>query len=181
MAPCNFKNTNSTTDLYFKKNPYQLFVHSMFRNIYCKCIDSMLLILTLLENEFSPTGTLHIRKRLLINGYFQTVNQSTRNGHYVLASLDGCLVIQRIPHIRELTFAMIKSQLQHIVNATHQPYIYSKHQPIQSRLFSTFKITCTTKPNKSHYQSIYNIFWSLQVKPVKSVKYLYLVVIRKCY
>ena len=100
---------------------------------------------------------------------------------YVLASLDGCLVSQRMPLIQELTFAMVESQLQHIDNATHQPYIYPKHQSIQSRLFSAFKITCTTKLNKSHHQSIYNIFWSLQVKPVKSVKYLYLAVIRKCY
>ena len=72
-----------------------------------------------------------------------------------MASLDGCLISQRIPHIRELTFAMVEGQLYHIVNALHQPLIKPIHQFIQSRLFSKFKITCTTKPNKFHDQLIY--------------------------
>ena len=43
MDPFNFKIANTTTDLYYK--------------IYCKSLDSMPLILALLEHKFPPTGT----------------------------------------------------------------------------------------------------------------------------
>ena len=85
MDLCNFRGINSTTDLYLMKTSWQLLLHSMFWKIYSKSLDSMPLILTLLENVFSIKGTLQqlcIRTRFVINGYFQTVNKSTGNSHY---------------------------------------------------------------------------------------------------
>ena len=38
---------------------------------------------------------------------------------------------------------MFESQLYHIVNAIHQPYINPTHRSIESKLLSQFKITHT--------------------------------------
>ena len=74
-----------------------------------------------------------------------------------------------MPHIGELTIAMIKRQLHYRVNAAHQPYINATHQFIQSILFSKLKITRTTKPNNKNHSSpqpciIDNMLWLLQRK-----------------
>ena len=56
MATCNFKNINSTTDLYFMKTLKQIVVHSMFLKCISKSLDSMPLVLTLLGKEIPSTG-----------------------------------------------------------------------------------------------------------------------------
>ena len=55
-----------------------------------------------------------MRTRLLINDNFHTMNQPT--------SLDGCLISQTLPDIKELNFEVVESGLYHTVNAAHQSY-----------------------------------------------------------
>ena len=84
---------------------------------------------------------------------------------------------------------MVEGHLYHIPNAIHQLKINPIYQSIQSKLFSKFKITSTvTRDNKTHDQLhdklieyINQIFWLFQDKRSESVRYLYSVMIRKCY
>ena len=43
---------------------------------------------------------------------------------YSPKSLGGCHIKYLLPHKGEITFAMIESQLYHIVNAIYQSYIH---------------------------------------------------------
>ena len=70
---------------------------------------------------------------LPINGYYQTVNESTMNSHWNM--FWKALISYKLGHRWEITFAMVEGQLYHTVSAIHQSYINSIHLSIQSRLF----------------------------------------------
>ena len=108
----------------------------MFWNIYSQNFDSMPLILTLLKNEFLPTGTLtnfaeeHLFLWMAISKLWINLQRKSR----------WFSNEPKIPHfIQQLTFAMVVSQFYHIVNDINQPYINPIHQSIQSRLIVSSK------------------------------------------